>query len=411
VETVSTVARRRLGWAVLAVTILLLAGLLALFAGTPSSKLPKGDRLDLLGVLFAVAYGSFAVVGALIVSQRPDNAIGWLLSAIGLVNSVWYFATVYATQSLVGNLHWLPAGEVAAWLANVLAVPSVWLIAPVFVLFPTGRLLAPGWRTFIWLVVAGAALGVLADAVRPGPVEQVAAGVDNPLGVASLRAVTETIDALVSVMFALLLAAGVVCLVRRFRLGAELERLQLKWFAYAAAFAFAQIGLLAVHKLASLPQGGLLDFVASFLLFLAVVAIPGAVGIAVLRHRLYDIDVVINRTLVYGSLTATLAAAYLGSVLLLQLALDPVTSGSSLAVAVSTLGVAALFRPARGRIQAAVDRRFYRRRYDAARTLEQFSSRLREQVDLEALGGELRSVVQDTMQPAHVSLWLRQEWR
>jgi hypothetical protein len=206
-------------------------------------------------------------------------------------------------------------------------------------------------------------------------------------------------------------------LVVRFRRSRGVERMQLKWFAYIGtltAFGLA-LAMLAVFFGTQPPEDGggtWLDIVGAVGWFLAlgtiVLGIPAATGIAILRHRLYDIDVVINRTLVYGALTATLAAAYLGSVLLLQLALGPLTEDNGLAIAGSTLGVAALFRPARARIQAGVDRRFFRRKYDASQTLAGFGSRLRDEVELDALSAELRTVVVDTMQPAHVSLWMRE---
>jgi hypothetical protein len=192
-----------------------------------------------------------------------------------------------------------------------------------------------------------------------------------------------------------------VSLVVRFRRSRGVTRLQLKWLAMSGVLFALSMLVSTVLFLVGLKTAGNVP------VLLALSSVPIFAGEAMLRRRLYDIDVVINRTLVYALLTATLAAVYVGSVLLLQLALSSVTSDSSLAVAVSTLGVAALFRPARSRIQAVVDRRFYRRKYDAARTLEQFSARLREQVDLDSLGGELRAVVSETMQPAHVSLWLR----
>jgi hypothetical protein len=195
------------------------------------------------------------------------------------------------------------------------------------------------------------------------------------------------------------LGAAVVSLVVRFRRGGYVERQQLKWIATAATLLLT-VGVVAIFLWYE-------TVLVQIAFALALVSLPLAVGVAVLRHRLYDIDLVIRRTVVYGAVTGTLAAAYLGSVLLLQLALSPLTEDSGLAIAGSTLAVAALFRPARARIQHAVDRRFYRRRYDAARTLEGFGAHVRDQVELDSLGAELRAVVAETMQPAHVSLWLR----
>jgi hypothetical protein len=195
---------------------------------------------------------------------------------------------------------------------------------------------------------------------------------------------------------------GAAAIVVRFRRATGEERLQLKWFASAGAL-FALACIAYIVPFSPLPS----DTAGQALILLAFAGIPVAAGVAILRYRLYDIDVVINRTLVYGGVTATLAAAYLGTVLLLQLALSPLTEESDLAVAGSTLAVAALFRPARAWIQRFVDRRFYRSRYDAARTLEAFGARVRNEVDLDKLGGELRTVVAETMRPSGVSIWLR----
>jgi hypothetical protein len=348
----------------------------------------------------------FSVVGVLIVSSRPENGVGRLFCAIGLVNAAWIFTLGYAVRAVAGHANWLPAGQAAAWLDNVVSVPGQWLLLPVFFLFPTGRALSSRWLRLIWVGALAMAVGTVAAALEPGPVAQIE-GVENPLGIASLHGLFSAVDVFLGFLQALLAAAGVACLIVRFRRGDRLERVQLKWFAYASGAALLMLVVLAVQSVANILEGGLADGVFSTLLFLAVVAIPVAVGAAVLRYRLYDIDVVINRTLVYGALTATLAGAYIGGVLVLQLMLSGVTEGSGLAVAASTLAVAALFRPARGRIQEAVDRRFYRRKYDAAQTLERFGAHLRDEVDLDALRPELRSVVADTMQPAHISVWLR----
>jgi hypothetical protein len=262
-------------------------------------------------------------------------------------------------------------------------------------LFPTGRLPSPRWRPAAWLAAVGMTFGTAALALKPGTFDD--SQIENPVGIPGLPVWLGTAAWLVLLSAA---AAAMASLRTRYRSGDPLERRQLRWLLYAAAL--VATGVVVTAPLEPLfGQAGVDATNATITLTLATV--PVAMGIAMLKHRLYDIDLVIRRTLVYAVLTATLGAAYLGSVLLVGLAVGR----SGLAVAVSTLAVAALFRPALARIQGVVDRRFYRRRYDAQRTLEAFGGRLRDELDLDALGADLRRVVQDTVQPAHVTLWLR----
>jgi hypothetical protein len=354
--------------------------------------------------LLALVIVSYPLVGALVASRLPGNAVGWLLlgTGVALVLGALADACLSASPPIAPTL--------SAWVSNwtwglAVVVPSTLLP----LLFPDGRLVSRRWRPALWLAVAATATGLVGQAFRPGAFdpETISAPPENPLGLGGALGdlATAMADAGGVMSVAAVLAAG-ASLVARFRRSRGAERQQLKWFAYAALLAV--MGLVVAIASSELSAGGALDAAAVAGWFTALLAIgigiPVATGIAVLRHRLYDIDVVINRTLVYAALTATLAGTYVGSVLVLQLVLSP---GSGLAVAVSTLAAAAVFRPARARIQATVDRRFYRRRYDAQRTLAAFATRLRDEIELDALSAELRDVVAHTVQPAHVSLWLR----
>jgi hypothetical protein len=277
-------------------------------------------------------------------------------------------------------------------------------------LYPDGHLPSPRWRPVAWLsaVTVGALTVVLL--LSPGQLEAgPVPNVSNPLALEWARPVLEIALAILLPAFALCILASAAGLVWRFRGSRGVERQQLKWLATAGALVASLFVVSIIASILTSTSGRepgwltVLDH-AGFLLF---ALLPISIGIAILRHGLYGIDVIINRALVYGSLTAVLAGAYLGSVLLLQLVLNPVTRQSELAVAGSTLAVAALFRPVRARIQGTVDRRFYRSRYDAARTLATFGRRLRYELDLDAVGADLRAAVHETVLPAHVSLWLR----
>jgi hypothetical protein len=295
---------------------------------------------------------------------------------------------------------WMDDWAYLLWLAPA----AVWIP----LLFPDGRLLSRRWRIVAWSGTAIFVVTLLGKALGRRVLETKAPGtVHNPYALpgAAGDAAAWLADR-AEVLLVVILVATVAAVVTRMRCARGVERLQLKWFAYVGALMLAALLLAALSLADSARLGDTLGTIAwgSFLL-LFIFGLPAAIGIAILRHRLYDIDVVINRTLVYGALTAALAATYLGLVLLVGLAVGR----SGFAVAVSTLAVAALFRPLRARIQGAVDRRFYRRRYDAAQTLEAFGSRLRDELDLETLRGEIAAVVGETVQPAHVTLWLRSE--
>jgi hypothetical protein len=357
----------------------------------------EGETVAFDAVL-AVALLVYPTVGLLIASRRPENAIGWLFCAVGIPLALSTFSYAYATYALVTAPGSLPGGTVAAWLTTWVQLPVLFGIpALMFLLFPDGRLLGRRWRAVLGLTAA-AMLGIgAAPALAPGPMADAAVdGTVNPVGIAAAGPLLDVVAAAAGAAALLSMLLGVISLTLRFRRSRGVERLQLKWFVSAAVlFILACLGAFLVFPENDVPLG--------LLVIGTFAGIPIAAGVAILRYRLYDIDVVINRALVYGALTATLGAAYLATVLLVGLAVGQ----SGFAVAVSTLAVAALFRPARARIQDAVDRRFYRRRYDATQTLEAFGGRLRDEVDLETLTADLRGVVEETVQPAHVSVWLR----
>ena len=379
----------RFAWTVPLLGMVSLGLTVALLVGGASDQLVdvEGDALP-IGVISLV----FGCVGALIVSRQLANAIGWVFCGIGLAGAVAGSSAVYAELSLPGQVWgtWL-----SSWMGSVIfsAVPLVLL------LFPDGKPLSPRWRIAVWAATI-ALIGLAThDAFAPGLLED--SDIVNPAGIGSLGFLSEVwLGWSIWGLLALSVVVGGVSLVLRFRRSQGTYRQQMKWLALAAVL----VGL----AFAALVATGGEVFVVTVVTAVAILLLPVAVGIAILRYRLYDIDLIINRTLVYLSLTTVLALVYAGGVVGAGSLMREVTGRerSSLVVAASTLVVAALFRPVRSRVQTFIDRRFYRRKYDAARTVESFSARLRDEIELETLATELVTAVDDTMQPAHVSIWL-----
>ncbi len=388
----ATPPRRRLPL-VVTVTCLVAIGIALLIPWTPYSEW----LITVLFSLFAVAY---VLVGGLISARRPENPVGWLMLTIGALLTLPILLGAYAGYALLERPSW-PLGLAAAWVTTWMYLPAACGIALLILVFPLGRLVGP-FRTWTarTVGVAGAIL-TIAAALLPGSMDGFGT-VQNPVGIDRLSDQLATVVTWSGtfVVAAFLMALGSIFVRLRGALGEE--RQQLKWFAYGSV-------LMVVAQLPNfLPIGLDESWVGLFGLVVSLVALPAAIAVAILQHRLYDIDVIIKRTLVYGSLTVLLALTYLALVLGLGTLLDPLTRQNDLAVAVSTLVVAALFRPLRTRVQGAVDRRFFRSRYDAIRTVASFSNRLRQQVNLETVSADLCGVVRETVQPDHVSLWMRE---
>src|SRR5215203_3397062 len=374
-------------------------------------------RVSLAGLVFLLVFVvPSALVGAVVASRQPRNPVGWFLVVSAICWAVNEATGRYAVYGLVIEPGSLPLARLMAW-------PSTWMWEPAALLitlflplyFPDGRLLSPRWRPVLWLALLfSVGFGVVFGALYPGEVDELSPGIGgdvpgivNPLGIEALQPLDRVtqIDIILAVLLLVIVLCSVASLVVRFWRSSGEERQQMKWLTYAAAAYFATLLLVM-----SLPADSAWYRAVDSLSTLVLAGLPVAVGIAILKYRLYEIDLIINRTLVYGSLTLMLALIYFGGVATTQAIFGVLTGQEEqpqLAVVVSTLVIAALFMPLRRRIQSFIDRRFYRRKYDARKTLEAFSTKLRDETDLEALSADLVEVVNETMQPAHISLWLR----
>jgi hypothetical protein len=390
-----------LAWALWTLTLLGLAATVWLDRLLIEAGLPELTTVLSRGNLTSVVAGvSAATVGALVASRRPRHRVGWLLVALGLSNAASGLAFSYSRYGLVARPGALPAAGYLAGFANGAVFLSLSLTGFVLLLTPTGKLPSPRWRWWARVQVAALVVAFLTSALAPMPLYPEYPEIGNPLGVAALADGPLTAAFPVGALLILAgLMAGAVSLLSRFRRAHGLERLQLRWLAMGAALAAVAL-LVALTALVVEGDGVVLQAAVG----ICVALLPLATGAAILRYRLYDLDRIISRTLAYGLLTVLLGLGYAGVVLGLGRLLP---QGSSLAVAAATLAVAAVFQPARRRIQQTVDRRFNRRRHDAGQTIAAFSARLRDQVDLDTLTAELLTVVDQTMQPTQASLWLR----
>ena len=385
----------RRSWTALAVVVLVLAGMTVL------ASLGPGDpnfRRDLAGFIgFICAFGAFGLVGALIIWQRAGNTLGWILATIGLLAAWGASADTYVDQARDEGLLYL----VSVWMSLWYWFPLLGLTL-VFtpLLFPDGRPPSPRWRFVVWGASSALVLIGFLAAFRER-IEFQGISMDNPVGIPGIEDPEKsTLGSVLFGFFLLFVVLAMVSVVVRYLRSGDVQRQQIKWLMLATALSAVMVFF---EEITGIELDTEVPFAVSIALF------PLAIAVAIFRYRLYDIDVIINRALVYGALTASLALVYVGGVVGLQHLLSPLFGESNqFAVVASTLVIAALFNPLRRRFQSFIDRRFYRHKYDARKTLESFGARLRQETDLDDLGADLVSVVRETMQPAHVALWLRE---
>ncbi|HEX6710790.1 MAG TPA: hypothetical protein VF068_10720 [Rubrobacter sp.] len=412
-----------LAWslAALCVAIFVAGGVLSVLALAAQSPVRWFTVSTVSDSLSFIPFLAFPLVGALVASRRPENSIGWILLVDGLLWMTLMITDQYSVYG-VASPGSVPYPVAIGTIGNQwLWMPTVGLLGIyLLLLFPDGRLPSRRWRPLAWISGVVIVLFSVAEGLAPGPLEN-QGGVNNPFGIEALPWLAVA-GHVVLPLLPLCILASAVSLVLRFRRSGGEVRQQIKWIAFVASLAGVVYFIAMVSPVIVAPEimsgrGRLPAQPVWFELLFSVAVlgfagIPLAIGFAVLKYRLYDIDVVINRTLVYGSLTITLALIYFGGVATTQALLGVLTGRHQLpqlAIVVSTLVIAALFNPLRQRIQSFIDRRFYRSKYDGRKTLEAFSATLRDETNLEALNDELVGVVTETMQPIHVSVWLRSE--
>jgi hypothetical protein len=360
-----------------------------------SHDLPAPDSWGFRGFEIVFAF-TFTWAGANLTWRQPRNAIGRIFLAVGVLSSTLAFLSQYSFYGIVGRTSPLPGAVFAGWVVTWAWLGEMTMIGVfLLLLFPDGHFLSRRWRAVAWLGALSAIAGAFGLAFNAGPLNNAPYAI-NPFPLFDDPQITFFSRTMIGIALAAFLAAS--SLFVRYRRSRGVERQQLKWLAFEA------IILAVAVTIGSFDQA---DKWASVFLIAAIALVPLMVGIAVLRYRLYDVDVVINRAIVYGLTSAAIAFTFFAGIVVLQAALRPLTGGSEIAVAGSTLLCFALFQPVGRRMQSAIDRRFYRSKYDAAVTLDAFTSRLAGEVDLDAVGAELAAAVGTTLRPSHVSLWLR----